>query len=247
MIQVLSEFCVQEKEEEDKQIFEYRQRSLRLSIQHPKAKNLNNLYIITTFSYQDSRSSSKINLCKFIVPKIHRCEAKHIDLWNQNLTLDAFKAIVSAKHVRQLYLEDINIYANDDNDEFPVEYIIQHCLNASSITVNHIKSSNIICTKNNSSILADLFLNSKLKTFCIGGLNEHLNPQDFCTFMKNNGASGSRFTLSFKSNPSHEYISNLKKQIDVTKNFWLPSRGKPIVELILPKKLIKKVHFLSNF
>uniref|UniRef100_A0AC34GNQ0 Uncharacterized protein n=1 Tax=Panagrolaimus sp. ES5 TaxID=591445 RepID=A0AC34GNQ0_9BILA len=162
MIQVLSEFCVQPKRENEAAVFEYCHKSLRLSIQHSKAKNLSNLYIITTFSYQDS--SSKASLCKFIIPKIHRCQAKYIDLWNQNLTLNAFKTLVSPKHVRQIYFED------------------------------------------------------------------------------NNGASGSRFTLSFKKNPSHEYLSNLKKQIDVTKNFWLPNRGKPFVEIILPK-FIKKVHF----
>uniref|UniRef100_A0AC35G025 Uncharacterized protein n=1 Tax=Panagrolaimus sp. PS1159 TaxID=55785 RepID=A0AC35G025_9BILA len=232
MYLILSEFSVQESD--GLESFEYEQKSMRLSIGHSKAKELKNLYILTTFSFQNSNKQS---LSKFIIPKIHRCEAKHIDIWGQNLSFSDFQVLASTEHVRQLYLEDVNIFIENESDEkenekeFPLENIISHCLNATSITINHIKSSNICCTKNTSIILADLKLKSKLQTFFIAGLNDQLEPGDFCAFLKNNAAPKSVFTLSFKPLKNEYYQTKFDAQVNITRQYWLPARNRPIVNL----------------
>uniref|UniRef100_A0A914QBH1 Uncharacterized protein n=1 Tax=Panagrolaimus davidi TaxID=227884 RepID=A0A914QBH1_9BILA len=216
--------------------YEIKENSFLISISSLNSPPFNkkNIYISNVLIFHDDCTSfsnvvqnpCSTKLSEAIKNKIFQCDAKFIDIKNQNLSEKEFKFLVGHGNVKYLVLDDIHIFVNGENDdEMALEEIFEMTpkLEYVSISNSNLKMSNTF---------SKLEFTQKLIYFSIGRCSVIVNVNDYCTFLKKYAAPFSRFSIDFE----YDFDETLKKDFEETiKNFvndWKPADEKPRIQVI---------------
>uniref|UniRef100_A0A914QJ35 Uncharacterized protein n=1 Tax=Panagrolaimus davidi TaxID=227884 RepID=A0A914QJ35_9BILA len=210
--------------------YEIKENSFLISISSLNSPPFNkkNIYISNVLIFHDASFSNtpcSSKLSETIKNNIFQCDAKFIDISNQNLSVKEFQFLVGHGNVKYLVLDNIHIFENSENDDkMALEEIFKMTpkLEYFSIDNSNLKMSNT---------LSKVEFTQKLIYFSIGKCSVIVNVNDYCTFLKKYAAPFSRFSIIFE----FTFDKTLKKDFEETvKNFvnnWKPADERPKIGL----------------
>uniref|UniRef100_A0AC34GDC9 Uncharacterized protein n=1 Tax=Panagrolaimus sp. ES5 TaxID=591445 RepID=A0AC34GDC9_9BILA len=156
-----------------------------------------------------------------IIPRLYRCEAKHIELNKQNLNFQELKFFIEHGGVVSLDIHGWNnagktYEIKDENDEtVDLERVTQYLPNIESFKIAGVK-----CNKNTAHALARQKFNSKIFEFYVDYFyaGAPFDCEEFLSFCAANRSERFALQLTFQIKFDRNFIKELQKTIYGYKN-----------------------------
>uniref|UniRef100_A0AC35FIG8 Uncharacterized protein n=1 Tax=Panagrolaimus sp. PS1159 TaxID=55785 RepID=A0AC35FIG8_9BILA len=163
-----------------------------LEIQGTVEKNLKpllKLYIINRLEIEYSNNF----LLHKIIPKLHKCDARFIKIFQQVITFKEFEFLVDPLRIEKLYFDNGGITNIFDENVADLKPILDRLPNAYNIEIQFNQKFEI-----SPITFSKLTRNVKIQSLSLNHFNALLNLEDFCNFiLKNASSPNAEFWLGF--------------------------------------------------
>uniref|UniRef100_A0AC34G1P8 Uncharacterized protein n=1 Tax=Panagrolaimus sp. ES5 TaxID=591445 RepID=A0AC34G1P8_9BILA len=197
----LEPICYSLVESHEKTI--YHKQKLCLFYKDVKQKLSKNTVVTTVLSI--GLFSSRNFMAKEILPRLSRCDAKYIELWNQNFTFDELKFLVEHGNVVELFLLNCDVKEKVGGNIVELEKIVELLPKIEKLDLYPVK-----CNANTGKALANMKFNSKIDYLCLANINgEIFDANEFLKFCDTNRAKYFSLIMAFDFDESlvAEFVS----------------------------------------
>uniref|UniRef100_A0AC34FI76 Uncharacterized protein n=1 Tax=Panagrolaimus sp. ES5 TaxID=591445 RepID=A0AC34FI76_9BILA len=162
-------------------------------------------------------------LSEVIRDKIYQCDARFIDICDQEISVKEFKFLVGHGMVEKIELWDCEI-KKENGDLMMVEEILALLPNVRSFNLH-----NSLLTTTNT--LSKLHFFNKILKFHLFFIQNNLDATDFCTFIKTNAAPFSKFEITFDVTSDAAMATNIQQSVELLLKQWKPVDEMPNISI----------------